>query len=418
MSILRRNFEQRSSPFADPVIPPNSQAGVLSMAGTLVTPDSVLRIATVYGCVRIIAESVSSTPLYVYQMNGDIKQRANDPAMTERLNNLFVDLNGDILPLWNGIHRWIMSLAVRGNAFSAVVERSGKYPTGIVPLHPDDVVVKPNRDGTRVKGWSWEVGREPIATEDLVHIPLMVSGAGPLGVGPLEAKETFGLALAAQQFGSSFFGQGATVSGVIEVDGALTADDARVIAASWNESHGGLNKAHLPAVLTGGASFKPISVTPEQAQFLETRAFQRTDIMALFGVPPHMLGDTSASTSWGTGIEQQSIGFIRHTLRPYLKRIEFTLSQMLPPEYFVRFDLSDLLQADTASRFAAYQTARTAGILSLNEIRQKEDLAPLDEFGDDHLLPLNSALNGADLMNMTGQGGTQSDAITEGTPQQ
>jgi HK97 family phage portal protein len=401
VSLFRRAVEQRAWT-ADPIIPPNSQSGVWSSAGVSVTADSVLRIATVYGCVRILADAVASTPLYVYEYDGQIKKRTTDPVLAERLQNLFVDMNGDVMPTWNGIYRWMTSMAIRGNAFSAVVARDGRYPTALTPLHPEDVKTKLIKDGSVVHGWEWEVNRHKIPTEDLVHIPLMVSGASPLGLSPLEARETFGLALAAQEFGSLFFSQGATVSGVIEVDGAMTADDAKVMAASWSQSHGGLSKSHIPAVLTGGATFRPISVTPEQAQFLETRAFQRTDIMALFGVPPHMLGDTDKSTSWGTGIEQQSIGFIRYTLRPYLKRIEQTLSAMLPPQYFVRFDLSDLLQADTTTRFAAYQTARTAGFLSLNEIRQKEDLAPVPEFGDDYLLPLNSALNGADLSTLTG----------------
>lgn len=395
MSILRRT--ERRSWTAEPIIPTNFQAAALSSSGTSVSADSILRIATVYGCVRVLADAVSSTPLYVYEYDGNIKKRTTDPAMAARLDSLFLDLNGDPMPIWNGIYRWMMALAIRGNAFSAVVERDGQYPTGIVVLHPDDVMPKPIRDGSQVKGWSWLLSQNPFPTEDLVHIPLMVSGAGPLGLGPLEARDTFGLALAAQQFGSSFFLQGATASGVIETPGAMTSDDAKTIAASWSQSHAGLAKAHLPAVLTGGATFKPISVTPEQAQFLETRAFQRTDIMALFGVPPHLLADTEKTTSWGTGIEQQSISFIRYTLRPYLKRIEQTLSAMLPDPYFVRFDLSDLLQADTTTRFAVYQAARNAGILTLNEIRQKEDLGPLAEFGDDALLPLNSSLNGADL---------------------
>lgn len=140
MSILRR-VEKRSWT-AEPVIPTNSQAGVLSISGVPVTADSVLRIATVYGCVRIITESVSSTPVYVYQQNGKIKKRVEDAALNDRLNNLFVDLNGDPVPLWNGIHRLVTSLAIRGNAFAAVVERAGKYPTGITVLHPDDVQIK------------------------------------------------------------------------------------------------------------------------------------------------------------------------------------------------------------------------------------------------------------------------------------
>lgn len=399
MSLFRR---ERRSWTAEPVIYPNSSGGAYTASGVAVTADSVLKLATVFGCVRVLADAVSSTPLYVYEYDGAVKKRTTDPAVAARLDGLFVDLNGDPMPVWNGIYRWMSALAIRGNAFSAIVERDGKYPTGLVPLHPDDIVPKPVRQGNTVTGWAWQLNRQPFPTEDLVHIPLMVSGAGPLGISPLEAKDTFGLAMAAQQFGSAFFQQGATVSGVIESPGAMTADDARVLAASFSESHAGLSKAHLPAVLTGGATFRPISVTPDQAQFLQTRDFQRSDIMALFGVPPHMLGHTDKSTSWGTGIEAQSIGFVRYTLRPYLKRIEYTLSAMLPAPYFVRFDLSDLLQADTASRYATYQLARTAGILSLNEIRQREDLGPLPEYGDDHLLPLNSALNGADLATILG----------------
>jgi len=402
MSIIRRGVDRERRSWApEPVIPPNSLAGALTYSGTTVTPDAALRIATVFACVRLLADSVSLTPLYVYENVNGIKSRVTDEAITSRLDDLFVDLNGDALPLWDGLQRWMTALALRGNAYAAVVGRDGRFPTKLLPLHPDDVVPKLRREGAAVKGWTWEVSRQDWPTEDLIHIPLLTQGTGPLGIGPLESRETFGLALASQQFGATFFAQGATTSGVIEVPGSLSSDEARTLAAQWRESHTGLGKAHIPAVLVGGASFRAISVTPEQAQMLATRAFQRGEIEALFGVPPHMLGDTDKTTSWGSGLEVQSLSFVRYTLRSYLKRIEHQLSKVLPEPYFARFDLTDLLQADTAQRFAAYQIARTGGWLSLNEIRQREDLAPIAGYGDDHLLPLNSALNGADLASLT-----------------
>ena len=237
MSIIRRGIDrERRSWTADPVIPPNSLAGALTYSGTTVTPDAALRISTVFACVRLLADSVSLTPLYVYENVNGIKSRVTDSAITSRLDDLFVDLNGDELPLWDGLQRWMTALALRGNAYAAVVSRDGRFPTKLLPLHPDDVIPKVHRDGSAIKGWTWQVSRQDWPTEDLIHIPLLTQGTGPLGIGPLESRETFGLALASQQFGATFFAQGATTSGVIEVPGSLSSDEARTLAAQWTST--------------------------------------------------------------------------------------------------------------------------------------------------------------------------------------
>jgi HK97 family phage portal protein len=148
-------------------------------------------------------------------------------------------------------------------------------------------------------------------------------------------------------------------------------------------------------VLSGGFKWKPITITPEESQFLETRKFQVTEIARLFGVPPHMIGDLERSTSWGTGIEQQSIGFVTYTLRPWLTRIESALSKQLPGGQFVKFNVDGLLRGDSKSRHESYRLGLDGGYYSPNEVRAWEDLAPIEN-GDSYRQPLNFGPLGAE----------------------
>jgi HK97 family phage portal protein len=203
------------------------------------------------------------------------------------------------------------------------------------------------------------------------------------------AREAIGLGLAAEQFGARFFGSGAHMTGLIEVPGDLDKERARSLKESMQASHGGLSNSHTVGVLSGGATWKAISVTPDDAQFLGTRAAQNLDIAMLFGVPPHMLGQVDKTTSWGTGIEQQGLGFLAYTLSTWLGRFEDAWSAMLARPTSAKFNVDALLRTDAAGRMAFYSAARAAGILTQNEIRALENFGPV-EGGDDIAAPLNS----------------------------
>jgi HK97 family phage portal protein len=395
MSVIRRAFEKRSS------LPPggwaadnlnvgaNSLLGAAVDSGVQVNERRALGLPAVYACSRVIADAGSATPLRgVESVNG--VDRFLPRGSIPFVDDPFIDVDQQI-----GLFQMLVSLALRGNSYSLVMERDrlGR-PMKLQTLHPDVVSMRKNTAGDLM----WRVGTSDIDLADIIHIPLFALPGSTLGLSPIDiAAQGLGIALATESYAARFFGQGATTMGVIEIDTELDDVQARRLATAWSAAHGGFRRAHLPAVLSGGATFKPISVPNDAAQFIESRSFQRSEIAMLFGVPPHMIGVTEKTTSWGSGIQQQSIGFVRYTLRGYLSRIENTFSRMLPDGQFARFDLRDLLRGDLAERYAAYQIGRNGGWLSINDIRRDEGLDPIVGIGDDYLLPMNSSLNGADI---------------------
>jgi HK97 family phage portal protein len=254
-------------------------------------------------------------------------------------------------------------------------------------LHPDRVRCEFDPYGQR----KYEIDRQPVDSNDVVHIMGMTLPESPTGMSVISyARQAIGLGLAAEEFGARFFGEGAHMTGVVEIDADLDVNRARQIKENFSASHSGLKNSHTVGVLSGGAKWKPISVSPEDAQFLGTRAAQNLDIAMIFGVPPHMLGQVDKTTSWGTGIEQQGLGFLAYTLSAWLGRFEDAWSAMLPKPQSARFNADALLRTDTAGRYAVYTAARSTGIMTVNEIRALENYAPIDG-GDDIAMPLNSS---------------------------
>jgi HK97 family phage portal protein len=199
------------------------------------------------------------------------------------------------------------------------------------------------------------------------------------------------VALAGEKFGAKFFGRGQTMSGAIELPATSapqSQEHINLIRENWEAKHAGTDKAHRPAILTGGATWKPLSVTPEEAQFLETRKFQVEEIARLFGVPPFMLGDVEKTSSWGTGVEQMSIGFVRYALMPYIIRIEQALDQLLPRGQFIKLNVRGLLRADSVSEAEALAKGIQNGWINQAEVRSLLDL-PVKPKLDRYWMPSN-----------------------------
>jgi len=367
---------------------PSNADGYGSDAGEYVSERSALRLIPVYACVRLLADSIAMLPMSAYRRKVEVREPV-DPAPRVVKQHMPGMTNFD----WT--FQTVSSLALRGECVHVVMERDLlEYPTALLPVHPDDVRIEWDQnhryDFSRVK---YSVGGVRIPREDVIHtrlfsLPGEIRGLSPIGA----AQQGIGLGLAAERYGARYFGDSANPSGVLESDGNLTEEQAQRSVRSWVNTHGG--RRH-PAVLSGGLKWRGISIAPDEAQFLETRKFQRGEIAMLYGVPPHMIGDTEKSTSWGTGIEQQGIGYVTYTLGPWLARIENALTDILPRGQFVKFNVSALLRGDTTARFAAYVQARNAGWLSVNEIRALEDLAPIPN-GDSHIQPLNMGPLGSD----------------------
>jgi HK97 family phage portal protein len=211
------------------------------------------------------------------------------------------------------------------------------------------------------------------------------------GLSPIQyAAEAIGVALAAQRFGSALFGEGAQPSSVLTTDQAMNENEAADMKARWDAAHGQGKRG--TAVLSGGLQWKPVQLTPEESQFLETRQFSRSEIAGFFRVPPHMIGDVTRSTSWGTGIEEQALGFVTYTLGPWITRWEAALSQVLPKPQYAKFNVAGLLRGRVLDQAQAFRIYRETGMANVDELREKLEWGPLpDGRGQDYLQPLNYA---------------------------
>jgi HK97 family phage portal protein len=364
-------------------IPKNSD-GWSTAAGEPVSERTALQQLAVYACVRLLADSIAGLPMDVYRKNGVLRTEVSPTP------SLITSPSPD-LQLFEWVHQTVTSLALRGNFYGFVMSRDKlEYPTTVEPLHPDSVQVEHDKITDRL---TYRLDGKLVPNADVVHIRRFTLPGCRVGLSPIDqARQGIGLSLAAERYGARFFGDSASPSGALETDQNLTEDQATRTMKSWVSSHAG--RRH-PAVLSGGLKWRPLSIMPDESQFLQTRKFQRGEIAMMFGVPPHMIGDTERSTSWGTGIEQQSIGFVRYTLRPWLICIEQALSALLPRGQFVRFNADALLRGDTMARYQAYKLARESSWLNANEIRALEDLPPIAN-GDDYLQPLNFGPLGTD----------------------
>jgi HK97 family phage portal protein len=391
-----RPSEQRdllTSSWSATAIPTNYD-GHGADSGEWVSERNALHLIPVQACIRLLADSVAGLPVDVYRKQGDVRVPLATPAV---LTDPDVELNA-----LEVMHQVVTSLAARGNSYELITSRDGlERPLSRVPVHPDDVHV--DRDSATGRR-AYRIHGKLVPSADIIHIRRMTLPGSLTGLSPIgEARQAIGVGLAAERYGARWFGDSANPSSVLETDANLDDDESLRVMRAWVDSHGG--RRH-PALLSGGLSYRPISITPEESQFLATRQFQRSEIAMLYGIPPHMIGDTEKTTSWGTGIEQQSLGFVKFTLMPWLRTLEAAYSRVLLPRgQYMRFNLEGLLRADVKTRYDAYAQARTAGWMSVNEIRALEDLDNIGPDGDSFVQPLNFGPLGSDPLATKQQGG-------------
>jgi HK97 family phage portal protein len=385
MSVLRRLVESRSSttPVADAV---RARRDPVSLD---VTPDVALQHAAVFACVRLIAEGVAALPAHAFRPSPDGDARLRVSPQPQILTAPHRDLTA-----FEWRRQILVSMLMRGNGF-AWIDGTGRdgWPLSATPLDPGTVTLRSRGDG-----WEWAVNGRPAqlhtAGGSLVHFPAFQVPGSPLGLSPLQVSaQTVGVGLQAERFAGRWFIDGAAPSSVLESETQIDDEQARRLQARWMAAHG--SGSRFPAVLSGGVTWKPVTITPEESQFLQTQQFSVAQIARLFGVPPHMIGDTERSTSWGSGIEQQHIGYLTHTLGPWLQMIDGRMSTLIPRGQYVRSSTASLLRADSMSRFQSYVQARMAGWLSVNEIRALEEMPPVPD-GDGYLQPLNMGPLGVD----------------------
>lgn len=354
-------------------------------AGVPVNAESSMRVAAVYGCVRVISETVGSLPLHIYRRTSSGKERADNHPLYRLLH----DTPNEWQTAMEFREMMQAHLCLRGNAYAYINWVNDSQASELIPLSPDRVTVKQLPDMTREYHVRSDAGTRVFKAEDILHIRGL-SSDGLVGRSVLEdAREAIGVAIATQEYANRFYANDATPSLVIKLQGKLSPEARKRLADTWQETFGGSRNARRTAVLEEGASIEPIAMTFDDAQFLETRKFQRSEIAGIFRVPPHMIGDLERAT-FGN-IEHQSIEFVTHCIRPWLVRWEQALSKALftaPGLYFPEHNVEGLLRGDVKSRYEAYAVGRANGWLSANDIRSLENLNPIAG-GDTYLQPLN-----------------------------
>ena len=356
-------------------------------SGKAVNERTAMQTSAVYACVRILAESVAGLPLHVFERtaNGSKSTKPSHP-----LYRLLHDEPNREMTSFVFRETLMSHLLLWGNAYAQIIRDGRGFPIALYPLLPDRMAVDRNESGELVYTYQSDKGQVKLRRENILHIPGL-GFDGLIGYSPIAmAKNAVGLALATEDYGATFFANGANPGGVLEHPGVIKPEQADRLRESWQSQFGGAN-AHKVAVLEEGLKFHQMSIPPEQAQFLETRKFQINEIARIFRVPPHMVGDLEKSSF--SNIEQQSLEFVKYTLDPWVVRWEQSLQQalILPSEkatIFIKFNLDGLLRGDYQSRMQGYSTGIQNGFMSVNDVRGLEDMNLLtgEEGGDLHFV--------------------------------
>ncbi len=375
-----------------------------STSGKAVTERSAMQMTAVYSCVRILAEAVAGLPLNLYRYTED---GGKEKAIDHPLYLLLHDEPNPEMSSFVFRETLMTHLLLWGNAYAQVIRNGKGEVIALYPLMPNKMMV--DRDERGQLYYSYQRGNDEavrskdqtviLRPSDVLHIPGL-GFDGLVGYSPIAmAKNAIGMAIACEEYGAKFFANGAAPGGVLEHPGTIK--DPQRVRESWQSTFGGSGNANKIAVLEEGMKYTPIGISPEQAQFLETRKFQINEIARIFRVPPHMVGDLEKSSF--SNIEQQSLEFVKYTLDPWVTRWEQSIQRSLLTQeekatYFVKFNLEGLLRGDYQSRMNGYATARQNGWMSANDIRELENLdrIPAEEGGDLYLingnmLPLKDA---------------------------
>lgn len=364
--------------------------GEMTLSGARISPANAMHVGAVYACVRVIAESIMHLPLVVYRR----LERGKERAPEHPLHDLFTFEVNEWMDPGQWLETMVGHVLLRGNSYWEMIPAGNGYPQSLIPLHPDRVEVEQlsnrrlryqvrNPDGTR----------RTLLQHEVFHV-MGPSENGIVGdVRVSQMRETIGVARTAEAFAAEQFGRRPMMAGFLTTDGGTRVDlqQQREIAESLRQANSGVGRWQGIAVLSG-LKWQDVGMTSRDAQFLETRKFQKSEIASWFRVPPHMIGDLERSTN--NNIEQQSIDFVRHTLMPWLKRIERAITrQMLldPKKYSVEFLVDALLRGTTKERAEAHQIWLQNAVLVPNEVRAMEGLNPR-EGGDEPLPAPNASL--------------------------
>ena len=354
-----------------------------SGSGKSVTAQTAIQLSTVYACVRVIAETVASLPLNVFETGKEGSSKAQDHPLYRLLHD---EPNAEMTSF---IFREVMltHLLLWGNSYCQIIRTGRNRITGLYPLLPDKMAVDRDKSGTLVYTYTTRDGK-PVVLDpsDVMHIPGL-GFDGIMGYSPIALeRNAIGLGIASEEYGSKFFSNGARPSGILTHPN--TVKNPKALRESWNAAYGGSANAGRVCVLEEGMRFESIAMPNNEAQFLETRKFQVDEICRIFRVPPHLVCNLEHATF--SNIEHSSIDFAVHTIRPWLVRIEQAMNRALFSDqekggnfsgrrFYVGFNMDGLMRGDYKSRMEGYAIARQNGWMSANDIRELENLNPMSE---------------------------------------
>jgi len=370
-------------------IPPKTQKRDLSLNtifpdANVFDTDKALTLTAVWCAIRLLAESVSSLPVSVYskQANGDKLEDSKSPIYN--LVKFKPNYYQNKITFFEFI---MLSICTEGNSYVQIVRNNSGTPVQLICLSPSNVTVVVNNNEL-----FYQIdGGAVLDSSDVLHFKT-ITDDGVTGLSPIDqCAKALNWGVSLETFGETFFSNGAKPSSILQTDRALSDTALQRLKSSFNNNYAKLKNSNSTIVLEEGLTFKPISISPEQAQFLSSRQFSIEEVARIFNVPPHMLKDLSKSSF--NNIEMQSQEFVTYTLMPYITRIEQEMNLKLfrtneLGKTFIEFNVNGLLRGDVKSRTEAYKTAITNGYMSINEVRQKENMNSI-EGGDKHFMQMN-----------------------------
>lgn len=356
--------------------------GLNGSAGMSVSAQSAMTVSAVYASVGLIGGAIASMPFHIFKRTAQGRERYD--------SDLWWMFNESPWTNWTAASAWshaAQSIALRGDGFWRI-HRASTYSnviTGFEPLHPTRVQVHRENLQTSYIVVN-ELGEiETIDPADMLHFP-GIGFDGVRSLTPITAalRPSVGIALAADEYAGAFFKNGARPDFALTTTGTLTKEQADLLRNTWGARHSGASNAHLPAVLAGGLDVKQLTMSAEDAQLLSTRKFQIEDIARIFGVPPHMIGHSEKNTSWGTGVEQMSISFVRYTLHRYMDSMRQEINRKVWPknrQVYAEHDPDALMSGDSGSQATYFGKALggpgTQGWMTPNEVRRLKNLPPV-----------------------------------------
>jgi len=361
MGLFSKKVETRDSDF---IVPSDFTDRGNFADTTPVTPDSALRLSSVWACVALLANTISTLPLDVFRGDEEIPV----PPL------LASPAAGWTLEEW--LWAVMQSLLLRGNSYGLITARSGPrlVPSQVEPVNPDNMSVNVELDGSVTYRWKGRL----LDAGDVWHVAAFRPAGSPVGLSPIAfAVETLGLSLAVQRFGRAFFQDGATPSGILSGEGIRSSNIDLVRELLSRATRG----RRQPLIVGGGGvgelKWQSLSVNPNESQFVDSRKLGVSEIARTFGVPPEMVGGEAGNSLTYTNVESQGMHFAQHSILPWAIRLESAISTLLPRGQTVKFNLDGLRRADTKSRYEAHAIALASGFMTVDEVRALEDLGPM-----------------------------------------